>query len=209
MTNLALSSLLITKFCHDLAGPLGGLQNGVEFLGEDASDPDTVAQATALLTLSSDEAAARLQLFRQAYGTFIPEGGADAGELERHIKNFFSKTKVKLEWAVAMPAISQLARSALWQMLSIAAQIVVYGGTIKVTAEALADGTVLNVIGSGEKLHSDPEMMALLEGKAVSQISSPKLAHAVYWQDFAKHYRITGNAAADAKTFTFRATLPA
>lgn len=208
MTDLALSSLLITKFCHDLAGPLGGLQNGVEFLGEDASDPDTVAQATALLALSSDEAAARLQLFRQAYGTFIPEGSAEVAELERHIKNFFSKTKIKLEWDVKV-GITQLARSALWQMLSIAAQIVVYGGTIRVSVEELPDGLALNVSGIAEKLHSDAEIMSLLEGKALSQISSPKLAHAFYWQGFAKHYGIKSTASADAKSFTFRALLPA
>lgn len=207
--NLTLSSLLMTKFCHDLAGPLGGIQNGIEFLSEDASDPETVTQATALLGLSSSEASARLQLFRQAYGTFQPQGSADAADLERHVREYFSKTKLVLEWQVENIALTQLARSAIWQMLVLAQQVLIYGGNLKLTASEEAGNLTISVTGSAPKLHADPDLIATLEGKPASPNAiASKLAHALYWVEFCRLYQINTSQQTAADQLKIVATLP-
>lgn len=189
--SLALAQLLMTKYCHDLAGPLGGIQNGIEFLSEDANDPETVRQATALLGLSSGEAASRLQAFRQAYGTFNPESGADMADFRRHVQDYFGNTKIVLEWDTQLPAISQLARSALWQMLLLASQYFIYGGTLCVGTTAQTDALTLGISGKATKLHKDPELTHVLEGKPTSVDSAqPKLAHALYWVSFCDTHKV-------------------
>lgn len=183
--SLTLAQLLMTKYCHDLAGPLGGIQNGIEFLSEDVNDPDTVRQATALLGLSSGEAASRLQGFRQAYGTFNPDSGADMADFRRHVQDYFSNTKIVLEWDIQAPAISQLSRSALWQMLLLASQYLIYGGTIRVGTSAETDNLRLSLTGNATKMHKDAEINAVLERKSMPpEAISPKLAHALYWVQF-------------------------
>jgi histidine phosphotransferase ChpT len=72
--NLDLLSLVATRLCHDLSGPIGALAAGSELLG----DPDFLEETSALLSHSSAGAMARLRLLRAAFG--IAGGGAIAFE---------------------------------------------------------------------------------------------------------------------------------
>ena len=116
MSAITLSSLLITKFCHDLAGPLGGLQNGIEFLSESES-----SDAAELLALSSNEASARLQVFRHAYGTFAPQSSANAAEMEQIVHGFLKQTKLAANinsadaGGAAAASINRAAIAYLWR----------------------------------------------------------------------------------------------
>lgn len=63
--------LLASRICHDLISPVGAVHNGVEFLEE--MGLENGAEAVGLIAHSAQIAAARLQIFRLAYGA----GGRD------------------------------------------------------------------------------------------------------------------------------------
>jgi len=69
--NASVLELMASKLCHDVISPVGAISNGVEFLedmGMDAGD-----EAVQLIAFSANQASAKLQAFRYAYGA----GGAD------------------------------------------------------------------------------------------------------------------------------------
>ncbi len=178
MNTTAITSLLITKFCHDLAGPLGGLQNGIEFLSEaEAGD------ASELLGLSMNEASARLQIFRNAYGTFAAEGAANAGEAEQIAHQYLKQTKLAANINIT-GAFTQQMRGAMLQQVLLAHQLLIYGGRLEVTS----NGKQLTITGSAEKTHEDPEIKALLLSSGAVSVpanASPKVIHALYWREYA------------------------
>lgn len=71
MIDTGVLELMASKVCHDLISPIGAVNNGVEFLedmGADAGD-----EVTGLIAYSAQQASAKLQAYRTAYGA----GGAD------------------------------------------------------------------------------------------------------------------------------------
>lgn len=70
LDDLEIASLIATRLCHDLSGPVGALSAGSEMLG----DPDFLEETAALLSHSSAGAMARLRLLRAAFG--VAGGGA-------------------------------------------------------------------------------------------------------------------------------------
>ena len=70
-----LLSLLCSKLCHDLVGPISAFDNGVEIL-EDENDPAMRKQAVELLAHSAELAANRLKFMRLAFGAAGGDGVA-------------------------------------------------------------------------------------------------------------------------------------
>jgi len=196
MTMLTLTSLLITKFCHDLAGPLGGLQNGLEFLSESES-----ADAAELLALSSSEASARLQIFRNAYGTFAQQSPANAAEAEQIIHGFLKQTKLAANINLT-GSLTQQMRAAILQQVLIAHQLLIYGGRLEISC----NGKQITINASAEKMHDDAEIKALLMGSGAVKIpeaAAPKLVHALYWREYANANGLKFSTRFEANQFHF------
>src|SRR5258707_15700941 len=75
MNDLDFAALLVSRVCHDLVSPVGAVVNGLEVL-EDETDPAMRADALRLVASSAEQAAARLQFARIAFGA---AGSAGAG----------------------------------------------------------------------------------------------------------------------------------
>ena len=65
-TDLLMSALLSSRLCHDLVGPIGAVNNGVELMAD--SDDEMRAEAESLIAKSAGQAIHRLGFFRLAYG---------------------------------------------------------------------------------------------------------------------------------------------
>jgi histidine phosphotransferase ChpT len=64
--NLEIATLVGSRLCHDLANPIGSISNGLELLNLS----DTVSGPEFDLTVQSvQEAIARLEIYRVAFGT--------------------------------------------------------------------------------------------------------------------------------------------
>src|SRR2546422_11320476 len=66
--------LLTARLCHELSAPIAAINNGVELLAEEDSDPGSspgtsfMRDAAALIGDSARRASSRLQFYRFAYG---------------------------------------------------------------------------------------------------------------------------------------------
>ena len=96
MSNLlTFSELLVTKFCHDLSGAIGAINNGFEFLEIENSE-EMHKKAMALIKSSSLEASAKLKFYRYIFGRNQSEGEVDLEEMKRLFNEFFAFNKIKL-----------------------------------------------------------------------------------------------------------------
>ncbi len=100
MTEIEFAALMVSRVCHDLVGPLGAVVNGMEVL-EDERDPAMRADAIKLVTMSADQALARIQFMRIAFGAAGSAGAElDLGEIGRLITGLLEGGKVQLTWNV-------------------------------------------------------------------------------------------------------------
>jgi histidine phosphotransferase ChpT len=100
MTEIEFSALLVSRVCHDLVGPLGAVINGLEVL-EDERDAAMREEALKLVTSSANQALARIQFMRIAFGAAGSAGAElDLGEVGRLVAGLLEGGKVRLEWNV-------------------------------------------------------------------------------------------------------------
>src|SRR6202521_4166759 len=100
MTEIEFAALMVSRVCHDLVGPLGAVVNGMEVL-EDERDPTMRADAIKLVTMSADQALARIQFMRIALGAPGSAGAElDLSEIGRLIQGLLEGGKISLQWNV-------------------------------------------------------------------------------------------------------------
>lgn len=175
---LRLAELLCTRLCHDLTGPIGAVNNGAEFLSEEGFNLQ--GQAVELITSSAFSAVTRLQFYRSAYGRMKDHGEANLTEKQKLAADFFSDTKVALDWpethteAAGVPVSLKMARL-IYNLMIIAAGALIRGGSVAVRIAQAADGKKhVTVSAEGPGLKWDPEMDKILSGQMTVADLNPK-----------------------------------
>lgn len=189
------SELLCARFCHDLSGPIGALNNGIEFLGDDVV-PEMRKQALDLLTLSAAEAFARLRLFRVAYGVVGHAGEASVTELYGIAADFFKHGQVEFSWQhidkMQNLTISTYIRQIIANMITIVAGTLAYGGKMTVIMEKdkSSGGKVIRVVAEHERLKHDPELTKILKGAGDAAEITTRNVQVYFLYDLAKKLKI-------------------
>ncbi len=167
MDDLRLTSLLCTRLCHDLVGPVGAMNNGMELLSDTTGGLET--DVIDLLRRSAGEAARRLRFFRAAYG--VPGRTGDDGgiaEARTVAQTFFEESKITLDWPgdTPPPAAAADARSIqlLLNMVLCAAETLPRGGKIAVRSSAGADGVTMSVAAAGPAIKVSDALRTALAG---------------------------------------------
>lgn len=185
--------LLCSRLCHDLVGPVGAINNGVELLDEGG---DAGGEALDLIADSAETAAARLKLYRLALGAAGGQSGASPGDARAALEGWFRGGKVKLEWTAATVAPPPgLLKTALLSAL-LAEEALPRGGVLRVTDSD--SGLAVTAEGPGCALR--PEMGPALTGRMAEADLGPRsiLSHTAPL--LAAAYGLTLSAAADAAT---------
>ena len=132
MSEIEFAALLVSRVCHDLVGPLGAVVNGMEVL-EDERDPAMRADAIKLVTMSADQALARIQFMRIAFGAAGSAGAElDLGEIGRLIAGLLDGGKVQLVWNVPRITWAKDWAKLLMNATLLAADCLPRGGTVTV-----------------------------------------------------------------------------
>jgi histidine phosphotransferase ChpT len=101
MNEIEFAALLVSRVCHDLVSPVGAVVNGLEVL-EDERDATMRADALKLVVSSAEQATARLQFARIAFGAAGSAGAElDLSEVGRIVAGLLHGGKVSLEWKAA------------------------------------------------------------------------------------------------------------
>jgi len=134
MSEIEFAALMVSRVCHDLVGPLGAVVNGMEVL-EDERDPAMRADAIKLVTMSADQALARIQFMRIAFGAAGSAGAElDLGEIGRLIAGLLEGGKVTLEWNVPRLYWAKDWAKLLMNATLLGADCLPRGGTVTVEA---------------------------------------------------------------------------
>lgn len=168
MTEIEFAALLVSRVCHDLVGPLGAVVNGMEVL-EDERDPVMREEAIKLVTQSADQALARIQFMRIAFGAAGSAGAElDLGEIGRLIQGLLEGGKIKLEWNVPRLYWPKDWAKLIMNATLLAADCLPRGGLV--TAEAGDDPAApsFKIRASGLNARVTDEVAQALRGEALN-----------------------------------------
>ncbi|MCB2081900.1 MAG: hypothetical protein KDD76_04630, partial [Rickettsiales bacterium] len=124
-----------------------------------------------LLSLSAQEAFARLRVFRIAYGAVHHSGDVSVMELHEIFTDFFEHGHIEYEWLnvdkFTNISISTYIRQLIANMITIVATALVYGGKISVVLEKGEQHSKrIRIVGEHEKVKHDIELSEILQGKS-------------------------------------------
>jgi len=127
VTTIKLLELMSARMFHDLAGPIGAVNNSIEFFEED--DPIIKEKALQLMKSSAHESILRLKFFRQAYG---PLGDEEVyfSNIFALINEYLQNGKLQLQWNISEGLISCYVAKAILNFMIISLNAMIQGGTL-------------------------------------------------------------------------------
>lgn len=190
LTDFDLIELLSAKISHDLAGPIGAVNNGIELLLQD--NCNIKDRAATLIEDSAKEAVVRLQFFRYIYGTVPAIGEANLDHLKQLAAQVFGESKVALDWPDVHTSASEISIShklgkIALNVIFICSGILIHGGKISVRLHKLANGKRITVTAAGAGLKVD-EFLTLMAADKVDQANiTSRNAQMYYAYKYCKH----------------------
>ena len=175
------ASLLCSRLCHDLLSPVGALNNGLELLA-DETDPAMRARCMELLGESARTSANKLKFYRLAFGAAGGFGDAvDPREAKAAIEGLLSDAKrTTLGWMVEADLLPKPAVKVLLNLVLIANEALVRGGTLDVGAEEQNGQIEIVIKIEGPRILLDPELRAMLTdgaGEVTARAAAAWLVH--------------------------------
>lgn len=162
-TDLELVALISSKICHDVINPVGAIYNGLEILSEE-DDEDAKSNAMTVIRNVTEQASARLQFARFAFGAAGSAGALiDLSTAEQISRGFLGTGKHKLVWVGPAGHVGKDRVKLLLNMISSAVSALPRGGEIAVAINGPLETASFEVRcrGTGAKppLHL-PEFLA-------------------------------------------------
>ena len=168
MTEIEFAALLVSRVCHDLVGPLGAVVNGMEVL-EDERDPDMRADAIKLVTMSADQALARIQFMRIAFGAAGSAGAElDLSEIGRLVSGLLEGGKVQLTWNVPRHYWAKDWAKLLMNATLLAADCLPRGGMVVVETGADPQTPSFHIRAQGTNARITEDVQQSIKGEALN-----------------------------------------
>src|SRR5262245_33554951 len=131
-TDLELAALISSKICHDLIGPVGNINNGLEILDEE-DDAQSRNYALDVIRNVTETASARLQFARFAFGATDSAGAKiDLGTAEELSRGLIGAGKHKLAWRGLKGQIAKDKAKLLLNLVAVSPTAIPRGGDIVV-----------------------------------------------------------------------------
>jgi histidine phosphotransferase ChpT len=166
MTEIEFSALMVSRVCHDLVGPLGAVINGLEVL-EDERDAQMREDALRLVTSSANQALARIQFMRIAFGAAGSAGAElDLSEVGRLVAGLLEGGKVKLTWNAPNAYWAKDWAKLLMNATLLAADCLPRGGEVRVEAGADPNAPGFRITASGLNARVTEEVERSLRGES-------------------------------------------
>jgi histidine phosphotransferase ChpT len=162
---LDLAALLCARLCHDLAGPVGAVNNGAELLSD--GDGEGMEDARDLIVSCAGQAVRRLRFFRLAYGSHY--GAMDWGAAMRDSEAMLADSKIEFTWQGSYDGaergeVADAGKLAV-NMLLLAVNALPRGGRLEFSAAGEVLSPSIAIRGSGSLVILDEVAMdALVSG---------------------------------------------
>jgi histidine phosphotransferase ChpT len=187
MNDLDFAAMLVSRVCHDLVSPVGAVINGLEVL-EDERDANMRADALKLVTSSAEQAAARLQFARIAYGAAGSAGAElDLSEVGRNLQGLVRGGKVQIDWQAAQLNWPKDWAKLLMNATLLGVDSLPRGGqvTVETTTDAGTPGFTVRAKGQNARMLEEVQNAAMgepsapLDGRSIQAYLTHKLAKGV------------------------------
>ncbi len=178
LVDLKVAQFLCSRLCHDLAGPVGAVNAGLELLDEAADDAEG---ASTLVAESARQMTRRLAFFRMAFGLGAGVGGVIALDEARDLATgLLADGRVTLDWAQdtgrhrALPAA---AVKLILNLVLLGVESLPRGGTLRVQFAGLAEGMGVAVTAVGEGARFRDDLRAAMASDVPVDHLSAKTVH--------------------------------
>lgn len=179
---IRLAQLLTTRLCHDLAGPIGAVNNGIEFLGEEAAE--IREDALQLAASSAAQALQRLQFYRHLYGIIKQGGEASNAELQQLATKAIQTDRLAIDWSGWLPdaTLTRQKGQLLLHMVLLVSQSLLKGGTVRVMVRRDGESINIQVEGSGDMVRFNPHIAeAARQGMPESDITPENVQACLFY----------------------------
>jgi histidine phosphotransferase ChpT len=176
--DISILELLSSKICHDLISPIGAVNNGIEFMTEMGADAGD--EATELIAFSAQQASAKLQAFRMAYGAGGADGSLKPEDVHKSIQGIVgAEDKITQSWDPYGELGYEERPDAFCKILIcallLAMECLPKGGELSVEAGAMAGQTLVHARGANAGAR---DMMAEALALGIKDELEPKHVHA-------------------------------
>lgn len=154
--DLKVLHIICSRLCHDLVGPVGAVNNGMELMREFGADD---AESMELVAGSAAQLSARLQFFRVAYG--LASGAArSVADVRDLAAPWFQTEGVELGWPRGEHdgrGLDLVGIKVILNTLLMAKECLIREGSVSVAMDARDGGMSLRVTaeGPGARLKDD------------------------------------------------------
>ena len=172
LSDLELASLISSKICHDVIGPVGAIYNGLEVLDDDP-DADSRAYALDVIRNFTQQASAKLQFARFAFGAAGTAGAVidlkDAAEISR---GFVGDGKHELQWDLAPGHLPKDVVKLLLNMIASSVSALPRGGTITVSAAGEDANATYHVDCRGQAARAPQHLAEFITGQSLPDLDA-------------------------------------
>lgn len=195
MIDMRVAELLASRLCHDLVGPIGAVNNGMELMQDESFG--MVDDAMTLATKSAEQASSLLQFYRLAYGMAGRRHGGDFGPVRELAASFLTYSKSQLDWpsGPVPEGLPDGASKMLLNLIALAAEALPRGGTVGVAMSSGNAGLELEVKAVGADAGLREEAQAAIGEDAAVEDLTPRNVHGYFTQLLAK--RLGGKLVAE------------
>jgi histidine phosphotransferase ChpT len=164
LESLDLAALISSRLCHDVISPVGAIVNGLEVL-EEEKDPAMREIALDLVKKSAQQASARLQFARLAFGAAGSAGAQiDTGDAEQVARGVIADGKSELSWTGPRLLLPKNKVKLLLNLLTIAVSTVPRGGKIDVFIEGTDPDISFRIVTAGPMVRVPNNVVDLIAG---------------------------------------------
>ncbi len=178
--DIRVAELLASRLCHDLVGPIGAVNNGIELMQDESFG--MADDALSLAAKSADQASHTLQFFRLAYGMAGHRQGGDFGPVRELVTGFLGHSKAELDWqAGPVPeGVPDGTAKLLLNMVALAAEALPRGGTVGIGMGSGKAGFELEVKAVGADAGLRQEAEAALNDDIAVEDLTPRNVHGYF-----------------------------
>lgn len=180
LLEIRVTELLCARLCHELASPVGAINNGIEMIQE--FDESMMPDAMPLIASSASLVAERLKFYRMAYGRAGTESVISDSDVRDLATGYLSDGRSRLDWPVGtgIPEWPKGWGKLVLNLLPLTTETLPRGGTIRLVFEDSAETMRISIVAQGEGARVPEECRIALETGADIDQLTPRSVHAYF-----------------------------
>ncbi|WP_419797523.1 MAG: histidine phosphotransferase family protein [Terasakiella sp.] len=183
---MRVAELLCSRLCHDLVGPVGAVNHGMELIEEENSP--VLNEAIEMIGHSARQASNRLEFFRLAFG--LSGGGSGlasmeqgrklaTGFLEKHIRLDWPKN-TELPWQDSEVTVPKDVVKVILNLIMLGVDCLPRGGVLTLSQAVLPEGLGIALVAEGQKAHVRDDIQSAIEANANCDSLSARTVQAFF-----------------------------